>query len=148
MPAAIYRTVFTFGWYVHVDSSVQHPSELLLKRLSSGTRWFRLHIAWLGLLLVRGRPQLNSTKMSTAAVKRAEMDHPPYNDMIAEAIATLADRGGSSLIAIKKHIGAKYKLKEGWERKVCRGALNKSVQCCFLLKKGTCWAVVNDLPGR
>lgn len=46
------------------------------------------------------------------------MDHPPYNTMITEAIATLADRSGSSLAAIKKHIGTKYKLKEGWERKV------------------------------
>lgn len=54
-----------------------------------------------------------------AAATKPEMEHPPYNDMIADAIATLADRGGSSLIAIKKHIGTKYQLKEGWERKVC-----------------------------
>ena len=59
-----------------------------------------------------------------AAAKKAEMDHPPYNDMIADAIATLGDRGGSSLIAIKKQIGSKYKLKEGWERKVSVGTLS------------------------
>jgi hypothetical protein len=66
-------------------------------------------------------PQVSVASMSSS--KAAEMEHPPYNDMIADAIATLADRGGSSLIAIKKHIGSKYKLKDGWERKVRAGGI-------------------------
>ena len=85
------------------------PSVIVIQRLVRSSFGFR------------GRQQLS---LNMAAAKKAEMDHPPYNEMIADAIATLADRGGSSLIAIKKHIGAKYKLKEGWERKASFGALS------------------------
>jgi hypothetical protein len=88
-----------------------------------------------------------------AAAAKPEMEHPPYNDMIADAIATLADRGGSSLQAIKKHIGSKYKLKEGWERKVhvgspCLGPLScakvYNIVICWLewhLRLILCWSV-------
>lgn len=44
--------------------------------------------------------------------------HPTYADMIREAIVTLKERGGSSLVAIKKFVGQKYKLPGGWEKKL------------------------------
>lgn len=74
-------------------------------------------------------PLLSSRAVSRMSTQKTAMDHPPYNTMIAEAIATLADRSGSSLAAIKKHIGSKYNLKEGWERKVCTGVDVATVLC-------------------
>lgn len=51
--------------------------------------------------------------MVAAAAAKPEPEHPPYVDMISDAIASLADRSGSSLQAIKKFVGEKYKLKPG-----------------------------------
>lgn len=42
--------------------------------------------------------------------------HPPYVDMIKEALVTLKERNGSSQQALKKFIGGKYKLPQGWEK--------------------------------
>lgn len=44
--------------------------------------------------------------------------HPPYLDMITEAIVALKDRNGSSLAALKKYIGSKWKLPDGWDKKL------------------------------
>lgn len=53
-------------------------------------------------------------KKATAKV----VGHPTYADMIKEAIITLKERGGSSLVAIKKFMGQKFKLPIGWEKKL------------------------------
>jgi len=50
--------------------------------------------------------------------KSAAPAHPPYAEMIRDAIVTLKERGGSSLPAIKKCIVGKHKLPEGWEKKL------------------------------
>lgn len=60
------------------------------------------------------------TKMETAIKKggasksvakpRVKPNHPSTADMVKSAIKTLADRGGSSLQAIKKYITATYKI--------------------------------------
>jgi hypothetical protein len=36
--------------------------------------------------------------------------HPPTSEMVMKAIVTLKERSGSSLPAIKKYIGANYKV--------------------------------------
>lgn len=56
--------------------------------------------------------------MSAAKTKtpKAPPSHPPYVDMIKEAIVTLKERNGSSQPALKKFIGNKYKLPDGWEK--------------------------------
>ncbi|XP_043474911.1 histone H1B-like [Leptopilina heterotoma] len=41
---------------------------------------------------------------------RAKASHPPASEMVNAAIATLKERGGSSLQAIKKYIAATYKV--------------------------------------
>ncbi|GMH37498.1 hypothetical protein BSKO_05371 [Bryopsis sp. KO-2023] len=48
----------------------------------------------------------------------ASATHPPYAEMIKEAIVTLKERSGSSLAAMKKFVGQKYKLPTGWEKKL------------------------------
>jgi histone H1/5 len=72
-----------------------------------------MRLIWFTLIVV----YLAAVPVAMSPAKTAG-DHPSYNDMITDAIAMLKDRGGSSLIAIKKAIAAKYKLKEGWEKKV------------------------------
>lgn len=47
-------------------------------------------------------PKVKATK------PKAEAKHPPFADMVAEAIKTLKDRSGSSLAAIKKAVESKY----------------------------------------
>ena len=47
----------------------------------------------------------------TAPKKPAE--HPKYIEMVVAAITALKERGGSSLVAIKKYIKANYKVGEG-----------------------------------
>ena len=47
---------------------------------------------------------------------KAAPAHPPYLALISEAITGLKERTGSSYPAIKKYIGAKHKLPNGWEK--------------------------------
>ena len=47
---------------------------------------------------------------------KAPPAHPPYVTIITDAIKTLKERTGSSLPAIKKVVGDKYKLPQGWEK--------------------------------
>lgn len=50
-------------------------------------------------------------KAKTAAKKpKTAPTHPKVADMVTEAITSLKERGGSSLQAIKKHIGSKHKV--------------------------------------
>lgn len=50
-------------------------------------------------------------KAAAASKKpRAKAAHPPTSDMVNAAIKNLKERGGSSLQAIKKYIGANYKV--------------------------------------
>ena len=49
---------------------------------------------------------------SKAAKPEKTVSHPPFIDMVAEAIKSLSDKRGSSKIAIKKHMLAQYKLED------------------------------------
>jgi histone H1/5 len=50
-------------------------------------------------------------KASTAAKKpKTKPNHPPTSEMVDAAIGALKERGGSSLLAIKKYIAATYKV--------------------------------------
>ena len=49
-------------------------------------------------------------KAAKAKVPRAKPSHPSTNEMVQAAIKGLKERGGSSLIAIKKYIAANYKV--------------------------------------
>lgn len=49
-------------------------------------------------------------KASKPKVARAKPAHPPTVEMVQGAIKGLKERGGSSLIAIKKYIAANYKV--------------------------------------
>ena len=50
------------------------------------------------------------TKSSTSKKPRAKPVHPRTSEMVANAIKSLKERGGSSLQAIKKYIAANYKV--------------------------------------
>lgn len=50
-------------------------------------------------------------KVSTGTKKpKAKPTHPPTSQMVDAAIKTLKERGGSSLLAIKKYLAANYKV--------------------------------------
>lgn len=51
-----------------------------------------------------------AAKPAKAKAPRAKPSHPPTNEMVHAAIKGLKERGGSSLIAIKKYIAANYKV--------------------------------------
>lgn len=49
-------------------------------------------------------------KAKSSGKKRVKQVHPPTSEMVANAISSLKQRGGSSLQAIKKYITANYKV--------------------------------------
>lgn len=55
-------------------------------------------------------PTTAAAKAAKSKVPRAKPAHPPTNEMVQGAIKGLGERGGSSLIAIKKYIAANYKV--------------------------------------
>lgn len=55
-------------------------------------------------------PAASPKKKAAAKKARSKPSHPPTNEMVAAAIKALKERGGSSLIAIKKYIAANYKV--------------------------------------
>ena len=60
--------------------------------------------------------------------------HPMYKDMIAAAIKALANRKGSSKLAISKYIAANYKVGGSHER-LLRSALLRGLESGALVKK-------------
>ncbi|GFQ81500.1 hypothetical protein TNCT_560181 [Trichonephila clavata] len=44
--------------------------------------------------------------------KTAAPTHPKVSEMVIAAITTLKERGGSSLVAIKKHIRSQHKVEQ------------------------------------
>jgi histone H1/5 len=73
-------------------------------------------------------PQASKPKVSKP---KKPVEHPGFTAMITEAIASLKERSGSSLAAIKKYIGDKYKSKlpAHWEKMT-------SMQCKRMSDKG------------
>ena len=60
-----------------------------------------------------------------AAKPRKPASHPPYGEMIAKAIVGLADKKGSSKVAIKKYILANFKVEDN---KVTNTQLNLALK--------------------
>merc|ERR1719300_755380 len=56
--------------------------------------------------------QVKKTQMKKTQVKGQDSSasKPKYRDMVIDAITTQKERAGSSLIAIKNHLGSKYKV--------------------------------------
>jgi len=50
------------------------------------------------------------TKATKAKKPKTAPSHPPVSEMVTAAISTLKERGGSSLVAIKKYVSAQYKV--------------------------------------
>ena len=73
------------------------------------------------------------TKVKKAAPKKPS-EHPQYKEMIAAAIAALANRSGSSKIAISKYISANYKVGDRHES-LLKSALLRGLKSEALVKK-------------
>eukprot|EP00116_Pleurobrachia_bachei_P010878 sb/3471140/ len=81
--------------------------------------------------------QVSSTDMSTAVKKAAPKkpsEHPQYKEMIAAAISSLANRSGSSKVAISKYISANYKVGDRHESQL-KLALLRGLKSGALVKK-------------
>merc|ERR1712190_10954 len=79
--------------------------------------------------LSRKMPSTPAKKSNKAAASA----HPTYEVMIKEAIVALKDRTGSSTIAIKKYMEAKYKLSETFGTALSK-ALKRCVESGKLIK--------------
>merc|ERR1712212_521420 len=55
-------------------------------------------------------PKMKTAKKSQVKGKDSSSGKPKYRDMVIDAIATQKERSGSSLSAIKNHLGSKYKV--------------------------------------
>merc|ERR1712212_79174 len=55
-------------------------------------------------------PKMKAAKKSQVKGKDSSSGKPKYRDMVIDAIATQKERSGSSLSAIKNHLGSKYKV--------------------------------------
>ena len=69
-----------------------------------------------------------------AAVKKAPVAHPKYDVMIAAAVTALANRAGSSKVAISKYIMANYKVGDNNDR-LLKAALLRGLKGGALVKK-------------
>ena len=74
-----------------------------------------------------------STPTKKAAPKKAA-EHPAYKDMIATAIKALANKSGSSKVAISKYITANYKVGDRHESQL-KLALLRGLKSGALVKK-------------
>ena len=55
-------------------------------------------------------PAAKATKKTKVKGKDSSSGNPKYKDMVMDAIITQKERSGSSLGAIKNHLGSKYKV--------------------------------------
>ena len=55
-------------------------------------------------------PATKATKKTKVKGKDSSSGNPKYKDMVMDAIITQKERSGSSLGAIKNHLGSKYKV--------------------------------------
>jgi len=76
-------------------------------------------------------------KKAKTTKPKAPAQHPKYSEMITAAIVCIKERGGCSRQKILKHIGANYKVGDGYEVHA-RLALKRMVQNGHLIQtKGT-----------
>ena len=70
-------------------------------------------------------PAAVKAKAAKPRAPRKAASHPPFNEMIAAAIVALADRKGSSKIAIQKYILAHYNVEDN---KMSNTNLNRALK--------------------
>ena len=75
-----------------------------------------------------------STPVKKAPAKKAPAAHPKYDVMIAAAVTALANRAGSSKVAISKYITANYKVGDNNDR-LLKAALLRGLKGGALVKK-------------
>lgn len=73
----------------------------------------------------------------TTAVKSATQSHPPYADMIKQAVKQLKERNGSSRQAIIKYIKANYKVDARAELNIRRSLISAVKSGKLVHTKGT-----------
>lgn len=71
-----------------------------------------------GVIAPDTQPSIPSKVAMKTTKGKSKSVHPTYAFMIREAILTMKQRTGSSRPALRKFIGAKYKLPDGWEKKL------------------------------
>merc|ERR1712130_455748 len=76
---------------------------------------------------VLGAPTAKATKKTKSNVKGkgSSSGKPKYKDMVMDAITTQKERSGSSLSAIKNHLGSKYKVDVDKKAGVINSVLKK-----------------------
>ena len=79
-------------------------------------------------------PAATPTKAKKAAAPKKPSAHPEYKVMIASAITALANRSGSSKVAISKYISANYKVGDRHES-LLKMALLRGLKSGALVKK-------------
>ena len=75
-----------------------------------------------------------SSPVKKAPVKKAPAAHPKYDVMIAAAVTALANRAGSSKVAISKYLLAHYKVGDNNDR-LLKAALLRGLKGGALVKK-------------
>merc|ERR1712037_669448 len=70
-------------------------------------------------------PAAKATKNTKAKGKDSSSGNPKYKDMVMDAIITQKERSGSSLGAIKNHLGSKYKVDEAKKAGILNSVLKK-----------------------
>ena len=75
-----------------------------------------------------------STPVKKAPVKKAPAAHPKYDVMIGAAVTALANKAGSSKVAISKYIMANYKVGDSNNR-LLKAALLRGLKGGALVKK-------------
>merc|ERR1711953_888316 len=67
-------------------------------------------------------------KATKTTTKKADTAHPPSSTMVVKAIEDLKEKKGSSLAAIKKYIGANYKVDLNQMNVFIRKALKSGIE--------------------
>merc|ERR1711934_1345112 len=70
-------------------------------------------------------PAAKATKKTKVKGKDSASGNPKYKDMVMDAIITQKERSGSSLGAIKNHLGSKYKVDVAKKAGILNSALRR-----------------------
>merc|ERR1712037_263147 len=70
-------------------------------------------------------PAAKATKKTKVKEKGSSSGNPKYKDMVMDAIITQKERSGSSLGAIKNHLGNKYKVDVAKKAGILNSVLKK-----------------------
>ncbi|XP_030556944.1 histone H1.2-like [Drosophila novamexicana] len=98
---------------IHAKRVTIMPKDIQLARRIRGERAFATSASPVIAQAASGEKKVATKKAAAATPKSkksaAPPSHPPTQQMVDASIKNLKERGGSSLLAIKKYIGATYK---------------------------------------